>query len=41
MFRDLVNIQMEIKSKRKPISATKVVGIGLVLVEQKKDKDLL
>jgi hypothetical protein len=29
---------MEAKSKRKPISATSVVGIGLFLVKQKKDK---
>jgi hypothetical protein len=28
---------MEAKSKRKPISATLVVGIGLVSVKQKKD----
>jgi hypothetical protein len=31
------NILMEAKSKRKPISATSVVGTGLVSVEQKKD----
>jgi len=29
---------MEAKAKRKPISATMVVGIGLVSVKQKKDK---
>jgi len=32
---------MEAKTKRKPVSATSVVGIGLVSVQQKKDKDLL
>jgi len=29
---------MEAKAKRLPISATMVVGIGLVSVKQKKDK---
>jgi hypothetical protein len=37
MFRDKASILMEAKSKRKPISATSVVGIGLVSVDQKKD----
>jgi hypothetical protein len=37
MFRDRASILMEAKSKRKPISATSVVGIGLVSVKQKKD----
>ena len=37
MYRDRANLLMEAKSKRKPISATLVVGIGLVLVKQKKD----
>jgi hypothetical protein len=37
MFRDKASILMEAKSKRKPISATLVVGIGLVSVNQKKD----
>ena len=37
MFRDLARFLMEAKSKRKPISATSVVGIGLVSVKQKKD----
>jgi len=37
MFRDKASILMEAKSKRKPISATSVVGIGLVSVKQKKD----
>ena len=32
---------MEAKAKREPVSATKVVGIGLVSVQQKKDKHLL
>jgi len=32
---------MEAKAKRKPISATAVVGIGLVSVKQKKDKESL
>ena len=38
MYRDRAGILMEAKSKRKPISATSVVGIGLVSVKQKKDK---
>jgi len=38
MFRDRGSILMEAKAKRKPISATTVVGIGLVSVKQKKDK---
>jgi hypothetical protein len=38
MFRDRASILMEAKAKRKPISATAVVGIGLVSVKQKKDK---
>jgi len=38
MFRDKASILMEAKAKRKPISATAVVGIGLVSVKQKKDK---
>jgi hypothetical protein len=38
MYRDRASILMEAKSKRKPISATSVVGIGLVSVHQKKDK---
>jgi len=37
MFRDKASILMEAKSKREPISATSVVGIGLVSVKQKKD----
>jgi hypothetical protein len=37
MFRDHASILMEAKSKRKPISATPVVGIGLASVNQKKD----
>jgi hypothetical protein len=37
MFRDQAAILMEAKSKRKPISATSVVGTGLALVKQKKD----
>ena len=41
MFSDRASILMEAKSKRKPISATSVVGTGLVLVKQKKDKLLL
>jgi hypothetical protein len=36
MFRDKASILMEAKSKRKPISATSVVGTGLVSVKQKK-----
>jgi hypothetical protein len=38
MFRDQASILMEAKSKRKPSSATPVVGFGLVLVKQEKDK---
>jgi hypothetical protein len=38
MFRDRASILMEAKSKRKPITATTVVGIGLVSVKQKKDQ---
>lgn len=41
MFRDKASILMEAKSKRKPISTTSVVGIGLVSVEQNQEKDLL
>jgi len=41
MFRDKASILMEAKAKREPVSATKVVGIGLVSVQQKKDKHLL
>jgi hypothetical protein len=37
MFRDKASILMEANSKRKPISATSVVGTGLVSVKQKKD----
>jgi hypothetical protein len=37
MFRDKASILMEAKSKRKPISATSVVGTGLLSVQQKKD----
>jgi hypothetical protein len=37
MFRDNVSLLREAKSKRKPSSATLVVGIGLVSVKQKKD----
>jgi hypothetical protein len=37
MFRDKASILMEAKSKRKPVSATFVVEIGLVSAEQKKD----
>jgi hypothetical protein len=37
MFRDKASILMEAKSKRKPISATSVVGTGLVSVDQEKD----
>jgi hypothetical protein len=40
MFRDKASILMEAKSKRKPNSATPVVGSGLVLVKQEIDKDL-
>ncbi|MFN8386598.1 MAG: hypothetical protein U0X92_09295 [Anaerolineales bacterium] len=39
MFRDKASILMEAKSKRKPVSTTSVVGIGLVSVEQDQDKD--
>jgi len=38
MFRDKASILMEAKSKRKPISATSVVGTGLISVIQNKDK---
>jgi hypothetical protein len=38
MFRDKASIVIEAKSKRKPISTTSVVGIGLVSVKQKKDE---
>jgi hypothetical protein len=41
MFRDHASILMEAKSKRKPISSTYVVGIGLVSVKQKKEIVLL
>jgi hypothetical protein len=41
MFRDKASILMEAKSKRKPFSTATVVGIGLIAVEQIKDKDLL
>jgi hypothetical protein len=37
MYRDRASLLMEATSKRKPISATSVVGIGLVSVKQKKD----
>jgi len=37
MFRDKASILMEANAKRKPISTTSVVGIGLVSVDQKKD----
>lgn len=37
MFRDHASILMEAKSKRKPISSTPVVGIGLGSVNKKKD----
>jgi hypothetical protein len=37
MFRDKASILMEAKAKRKPISATSVVGTGLVSVRKKKD----
>jgi hypothetical protein len=40
MFRDQASILMEAKSKRKPSSATSVVGLGLVLVKQEIDKIL-
>jgi hypothetical protein len=38
MFRDQASILMEANSKRKPISTTSVVGIGLVSVYQMKEK---
>ena len=41
MFRDKASILMEAKSKRKPNSATSVVGFGLVLIKQEKDKESL
>ena len=41
MFRDRASILMEAKSKRKPGSATDVVGFGLVLVKQEIDRILL
>jgi hypothetical protein len=34
MFRDRASILMEAKAKRKPTSATPVVGFGLVSVDQ-------
>ncbi len=34
MFRDRASILMEAKAKRKPNSATFVVGLGLVSVKQ-------
>jgi hypothetical protein len=37
MFRDKASILMEANAKRKPISTTSVVGIGLLSVDQKKD----
>jgi hypothetical protein len=40
MFRDKASILMEAKSKRKPSSATSVVGLGLVLDKQEIDKIL-
>jgi hypothetical protein len=40
MFRDKASILMEAKSKRKPISATTVVGIGLLSVKQIKEQVL-
>jgi hypothetical protein len=39
MFRDKASILMEAKSKRKPSSATSVVGFGLVLIKQEKEKE--
>jgi len=39
MFRDKASILMEAKSKRKPVSTTSVVGIGLASVEQNQEKD--
>jgi hypothetical protein len=41
MFRDQAAILMEAKSKRKPSSATSVVGLGLVLVKRGIGKNLL
>jgi hypothetical protein len=38
MFRNQASILMEAKSKRKPSSATSVVGLGLILVKQEIDK---
>jgi hypothetical protein len=38
MFRDRAAILMEAKAKRKPSSATPVVGFGLVSVKQDKVK---
>lgn len=40
MFRDRASILMEAKAKRKPTSATSVVGFGHVLVKQETGKDL-
>ena len=40
MFRDRASILIEAKSKRKPSSATDVVGFGLVLVNQQSEKDV-
>jgi len=37
MFRDKASILMEANAKRKPTSATSVVGTGLGSVDQKKD----
>jgi hypothetical protein len=37
MLQDQAAILMEAKAKRKPISATSVVGTGLVSVKQEKD----
>jgi len=39
MFRDKASILMEANAKRKPSSTTSVVGCGLVLVEQEKEKE--
>ncbi len=41
MFRDKASILMEARSKRKPSLATKVVGFGLVTVDQKAMKRML
>jgi hypothetical protein len=41
MSRDQASILMEAKSKRKPSSATSVVGFWACLVEQEKDKESL